>query len=189
MIQSIGRYKAIGIILLVMCLGAIGCSIAVLCLPVLTMQKIKACFFLLACAAALYYMLKGYSKNAAAAFKAFMAILFITFQILAVNAGMPNVVRAAALSFVACLIAGLYLVLAAVENLGEKLSKGMAITAASINAAQFISNLLIFPGVFSGGEIAYTAAILNSSAATTLSLIAVAMVFAKYKDKTERGTK
>lgn len=185
------RYREIGILMLALCVLSIAENAACLVMAIPIKLKLGAVIGLLGCACALYYMFKGYSKNAALAYKAFMVVVFVTFQFMTITINMKNDLIASVVSLAACLKAAFALSLALSSDMGEKLGKGMALTIAVVATVELVAAILFIPvsDVARGGTITIVAAALRSASNLFVAWMGYAMTLAKYKDKVERGTK
>lgn len=189
--QSMWRYKEIGMLMLGLCILSIAENAACLVMAIPFKLKIGAVVGLTGCACALYYMFKGYSKNAASAYKAFMVVMFVTFQFMTITINMKNDMIASVVSLAACLKAAFALSLALSNDMGEKLGKSMALAIAVITTVELVAAILLIPvsDLARGGSITIVAAALRSASNLFVAWMGYAMTLAKYKDKVERGTK
>ena len=189
--KSVWRYKGIGAILLVLCVLAIAENIACFALETPVKLKVGAVEGLIGCAFALYYMFKGYSKNAASAYKAFMVIAFLNFQLMAVTINMKMPAVAAFVSLAACLKASFALALAVSHDMGKKLSCGMALTIAVLTTVELLVAIVFVyvPDAARGGVMAVVAAALRSGSNLFIAWMGCAMTWAKYRDKADRAAK
>lgn len=192
--NSIGRFKGIALFLLVSIVWAVVNNVIVIALSPMIIHKVQSCLGLVSCAMALNYMFKGYSKNAAGSFKAFMLTMFFCFQIatmgptLIMNRTEGHSLTVISLTVAAhCVMASVALVLALAQDLGEKLSKAMGLLLLCFTAIFTIIPLLTFPGAARGGSIIGTAVLLRGSANLVMAETAMMMIYAKYADKSERG--
>ena len=185
------RYREIGMLMLALCALSIAENVICLTLAVPIKLKIGAVVGLLGCVCALYYMLRGYSKNAAVAYKAFMVVMFVTFQFMTITINMKNDVIASLVSLSACLKAAFALSLAVSNDTGEKQGKGMSLTIAVIATVELFVAIILIPvsDLARGGSIAIVAAALRSASNLFVAWMGYAMTLAKYRDKVERGTK
>lgn len=188
MSKSVWRYKGIGIVLFVLCVLAISENIACLILDTPVKLKIGAVEGLVGCVCALYYMFSGYKKNVAVAYKVFMVIAFLNFQLMTVTSNMKMPVIAAIVSLTACLKASFALTLAVSRDMGKKLSLGMALTIA-INAVVDILAAVAFiyyPDAINGGITTVVTATLHLGSNLFIAWMGFAMTCAKFRDKTDR---
>lgn len=190
--KSFAHYKGIGTTMLVLCLIAVACNAFSLVMDISWMMKCASLLRLTGCAAALNYIFKGYSKNAAASYKAFMVILFVNLQLstvplFALEAN--QIAMSAFMHFSGCLMAAFALCLGVGQNMGAKLSKGMALTIAILATAQVVLSIAYYEGVLRSGSFAYNMVHIRCCFFSFMGWMAYAMTCAKYADKAERGTK
>lgn len=189
--QSMWRYRQIGILMLALCVVATAANITCLALAVPLKLKLGAGVGLLGCACSLYYMFHGYRKNAAAAYRAFLVIMFVTFQFMAATINIEIKVVATIISMLACLKASFALVLAVSNNTGVKFAKSMILTIAILATIElFVAIAFIpVPGAARGGTVTIVAGALRAASNLFVAWMGYSMTCAKYRDKVERGTK
>lgn len=192
--NSTGRYKVIGAFLLLSVVGAVTCNVLTLFLSPLIVNKVAAVFGLVGCVLALQYMIKGYGKGAAKAYKLFMLALFFSFQFATISPALVtrrtgvNGDASVALTVGAhCMLAAFAMALAVGENVGEKLSNFMGTAMLCASVFFLVLVFLSFPGAVRGGNIIGTAVVLRAGANVVMAEIAMAMIHAKYRDKHERA--
>lgn len=188
-----GRYKGISIFLTVSVLAAVVCNILTLILSPMLVHKVAAVFGLVGCFLALQYMLMGFRKSTAKIFKLFMLVLFFSNQLATIGpalvttrTGSSGEVAVALTVGAHCMLAAFAMALALGENIGEKLSKSMAIIMLCLTILFTVITYTKFPGAVRGGNLIGTAVVLRAGSNVVLAEIAMAMIEAKYKDKHER---
>lgn len=189
-----GRYKVIGTCLLISVLIAVVCNVLTLIQSPLIVNKVAAVYGLVGCILALQYMLKGYGKRAAKAYKLFMLVLCFSYQCATISPalvtkriGADSDLSVALTVGAHCMLAAFAMALAVGENTGEKLSKFMGIVMIGTSAFMLALLCMTFPGVVRGGSIIGTAVVLRAGANLIMAQIAFAMIQAKYRDKNDRA--
>lgn len=151
---------------------------------------IGACEGVLGCLAALFYALKGYSKNAAKYYKLYMVFVFLNYQMAVSSSGIRVTgLGGGLLGAACCLLAAFALTLALSHDLGKTTSMILCWGMVAVSFGIIVVMFLEHPGVFRGGNITSTAAIIRACSNCFLAHIALVMTYAKYKDKEVRGTK
>lgn len=188
-------YKLILMFILVLLIPAAISNVQVLIgADSLILMRIEAVLMIASLLSAFVYILKGYSKNMAKAYKVFLytflaeAVLSIVSVIVTSNqlADMDSIVLPIILSVIIALCIA---ILAFVKDLGKTKS---FIAAGVLLATTFVSYFMgssAHEGVVRGGEVIYTSIGLLRSSTVLLAFTLGFLVIAKYVDKTARGTK
>lgn len=141
---------------------------------------------------ALIYLLKGYKKEDAKLYKAFLIVYGIGILISSATIAplfevRPVITRVLIPNY--AIMYGTVMVLAFADNLGEKKSMLLAWVNFALVAVLLIALLLTHPGTLRGGSIMDNAIIIHIAKFFILSLTLVITTRSKYVDKETRGTK
>ena len=186
--------KIYSAILLVLLLLSVICNIIIIVgnqtYPVVL--KCLSGVALIATASAIYYIVRGFSKNSAPAYKAFMIISAVYFQaICCTNAVAPeqfsNTLYVGIFVATNCLLFGLFLLLGVAKDMGKKQTFTICIISIVLTLLALIE-CIFWDKSNLGPGLGY---LLLTRVATRFILAAVAcfMVYFKYQDKEARGTK
>ena len=141
---------------------------------------------------ALVYLIKGYKKEDAKLYKAFLIVYGI--GILISSASMvvlvnfiPVITRVLVPNY--AIMYGTVMVLACAENLGEKKSMMFAWVNFALVAILLVALLITLPGTARGGTLINSAVDIHIAKYFILSLVLVVTTRSKYVDKETRGTK
>ncbi len=159
-------------------------------------QQLPALTCLMALAATVYYMVKGYTKAAAVAYKvmllfcALAALMCIVPTLYNAEAfsNIPIAVTLCVLGYAVCF--GLYLILALVPNLGKRATFSIIIFMFLFHEAVFWTTFILQPGtVIRDGTRFDTMRELRHSCMVVLAVNAGICSYFKYRDKAARGSK
>ena len=142
--------------------------------------KIEAIADLLALAGASIYLVLGYKKGVASIYKACMYICGLH-ALLVTALAINEEIKYIPVIFCAISYGNIFL-LALGKDLGKKMSLGLAITVVLLRTFGFVSSIFERTGVFN----TYSILILSQ---LVLALFVLIIVYAKYTDKKNRGTK
>lgn len=153
---------------------------------------ILAALALLAMVSALYYCFRGYSKNAAPSYKAYMIISAVYFQALCCGnaATMSEEMGKVVISFLVLtnsLLFGLFLLLGIAKDMGKKQTTAICAIALALTFVDFVLSLI----VSIGSADAAVAHLFGARGLTRFLLVAIActMAYFKYVDKEKRNAK
>lgn len=185
--------KIYSVILMILLLGNAGGNIHVLFTSYgVAFPVILAATALLAILSALYYSFRGYSKNAAPAYKVYMFICADYFLALccanAVNMSQQlGKAAVATLTATNCIIFGLFLLLAFAKDMGKKQTYALCAVAQILTLVEFALALFVSIRM----ENVDFAQLIGTRALTRFLLVSIACFMAgfKYADKAKRGTK
>lgn len=179
--------KGLSIYLLILVIHLFAFNTMAMYLNYSTGTVIGATLGMLSFAAAAYYEIDGYSKNAALSYKMYMITVFLSMQMLAVNAGIQyDGMISGVTVFAGCLAASCALALAISHDLGKRTSMilcGLILVLTLVLAVLIIVNC---PGRFRGGDVFYTVATIRLLSNCLAAQIAVIMTMAKYGEKAIR---
>ena len=158
-------------------------------------QQLPAVFCLAAIIATMYYIIRGYGKNASGAFKVMMLLCAFAHLMCIVPhmyntefVGSRPVYSVLGVLFYA-LSFGAYLVLALVPDLGIFKSMLLIAFVLLMSLAVVIGSVVLMPGSFVGGGTVYDAMrIMRHVAMTLLAVNAGTCNYFKYGDKEARGS-
>ena len=136
---------------------------------------------------AAYYLLAGFGKNAAKYYKLFAA-LFLFFEAVVLIALFLSRAAALPLLLTACVLV-LLAVLLFVKNLGKTVSLTLCALIFVLCVIRLITGIAAHPGPALGGDAYGTLLMGRSAIGVILALLLGVLNYAKYVDKTARGTK
>lgn len=179
------KFKAAYAVALLLIALVIVSNIAIVFISgVQTITKVGCIPSLLCCASALYYALKGFGKNAAESFTAYM--FFLAFTILHncfVSAYKLSGTAAFGTTFLAIAFACIFALFLA-KDLGKK--KSLWLISIALAVQLFILLVAVF---MRSGNNQYTADLFRALGVWHLNLLGLVLVIQKYADKAARGTK
>ena len=134
-----------------------------------------------------YYMLVGYSKNAAGYFKAFL-VLYAIYLLAVLVATVGSYSGLVALLLTAAVLALVMLLLLG-KNLGKTVSLVLCVVALILCIGMMVITISQHPAPFSGSDPAGKLLLNWSFTETLLACLMGVITFAKYVDKAARGAK
>ncbi len=170
-------YKVILILSIVLIVAALVASIYYISIVNEPLELVSLILKVITLIYAIYYMFFGYSKNAALYFKFFLALVTITFAFQVVIAVFYELSSVATLLWV--LSFAIMFVLTTGLDLGKKKSFIYCAILLAVNIIYIIVMLFVNPAI----------ELLSAVVIFILACLVSVMTYAKYLDKTERGTK
>lgn len=170
-------------------------AVILLNLRVLTMNLqlgsvVGALLGLVSCAAAIYYAVKGFGKNAVQYYRAFLLLAFLTYQLAACTVGAnANGAVAAVMVCAQCLVSACALTLMLSRDLGKKTSMILCWTIFGVTGLIFAGSVAAFALDLLDNTAAGMVVFSRTASNFFVAQVIQAMTMAKYLDKTARGTK
>ena len=155
-------------------------------------MKVSSVLSVLALIAGMAYIFMGCKKSAVKFFRGFMALYALNAVANIANASQSEIGTASTPVLgllVNAVVFGLLIVMSVGEDLGKKKSFLVAGLIFAFGVASLIYTIVIAPGVAAGGSELGSLYIIRSAANLCLASMMGVMTFAKYRDKTRRGTK
>ena len=151
-----------------------------------TFMRFSGAFAAVAAASGFYYIVTGYTKAHAEAYKVFAAcfVLSVLSDVIGVGTDTSQSILIALLA----IIFGLTLVIVIGKDLGEGNSKILCTFIVVLSIAAFILTLIINPDTLRGSDTKGILHIIRSGANLVLSVILAVATFGKYIDKSRRDS-
>lgn len=183
------RTTAYVIVLLLVLLSAAANAVILFLPGVETVARLGCIPALLCCTFGLYYALRGFKKNAAAAYSVYLFFLgivilhncFVSSYTRSGNAAFGTVFLAVAFACVFTLLVA--------KDLGRKKSLWLISVSLAVQWIVFLIPTVLRADALSGGDLQYAADVFRTLGAVWMNLLGLALVVQKYADKAERGTK
>ncbi len=185
----------LGVVMVVLCLGCIIGNINVLIQSYeFDMPKILAAVAILACVSAAYYALRGFKKYTAPAYTVFMFICSVFNMLCIIGTairigGTEHEIITAFIVVMNTVLFSCFQLLAIPKDFGKARSFGAAYVILGIVAAQLIWAII---GAVSGSGFGFAnnlAIFVRMGTKIVMVVVTLIMVYAKYSDKEERGSK
>lgn len=184
------QFKWLSAIMMILTVTAIMANIWSLTLVKgIWIYKVLSILSVLACLVALYYGLKGYRKNEAAAYKTYIILYAFIPWVSTISHGfyLEGTMAAVTTGCMALQFA-CAAIIAVAENLGKKKSLILCGIIVTLTFAAFVVCVFVSPGFFRGGDVIGTLSMIRTGSNTLLAFVAFVLTMAKYKDKQLRET-